>query len=275
MKHSSLEKDLELTERFGYDFIEIRLPMLKEYLKTHTLADLKDFFSRSNVKPCSINAIEDINFRGEKELLELEKTAAALCDVARAVGIPYIVAVPTFKMEDPSRYTWEEIRKDTIKALSALGAVAEQYGVGIAFEPIGLRDCAVRSIGQGWQIVRGVDRANVGLALDVFNLYVYDGFKDVEDLTLIEGEKVFLVHIDDCEDRPLEELDHCHRLMPGDGIIDMRRFFRLLDAKGFDGAVSVELFHPKYWEMPVEEVIGMGKEKTEAVIHAALSDEPP
>jgi 2-keto-myo-inositol isomerase len=91
MKHSSLEKDLELTERFGYDFIEIRLPMLKEYLKTHTLADLKDFFSRSNVKPCSINAIEDINFRGEKELLELEKTAAALC-VLLSSKIPHFTA---------------------------------------------------------------------------------------------------------------------------------------------------------------------------------------
>lgn len=272
MKHSSLEKDLELTERFGYDYIEIRLPMLAEYLKTHTLKSLKDYFSNNHVKPCSINAIEYINFRDEAGIRDLKKEAAALCETAREIGVPYIVAVPTFGMENPEAYTWEEIREDTVRALNALGEVAGKYGVGIAFEPIGLRDCAVRSIRQGWEVVRDVGRENVGLALDVFNLYVYDGFRDVEDIALIDGDKIFLVHIDDCEDRPIEELDHCHRLMPGDGIIETERFFRLLDEKGFDGMVSVELFHPKYWEMPVEDVIRMGKEKIESVIEKALAD---
>jgi 2-keto-myo-inositol isomerase len=273
MKYSSLEKDLELTERFGYDYIEIRLSMLEEYLKSHSLGDLKDFFASSHVQPFSINAIEYINFRDEAGLEDLRKETAALCEIAREIGAPYIVAVPTFGMNEPERYSWEEIREDTARALDILGGVAQSFGVGIAFEPIGLRDCAVRSIRQGWEIVRDVDRENVGLALDVFNLYVYDGFKDIEDLSLIGKDKIFLVHIDDCENRPIEELDHCHRLMPGDGIIDMGRFFTLLFEKGFDQMVSIELFHPKYWEMPVEEVIEMGREKTLAVIEKAFMGE--
>ena len=35
-ENSSVEKDLELCEKYGYDYIELRLDMLKEYLKTHT-----------------------------------------------------------------------------------------------------------------------------------------------------------------------------------------------------------------------------------------------
>ncbi len=38
---STLEKDLELCEKYGFDYIEIRLDMLKDYLKTHTSDDLK------------------------------------------------------------------------------------------------------------------------------------------------------------------------------------------------------------------------------------------
>ena len=45
MKKSSLEMDLELCERYRYDYIEIRLDMLQEYLKNNTIEDLKNFSS--------------------------------------------------------------------------------------------------------------------------------------------------------------------------------------------------------------------------------------
>ena len=38
-ENSTVEKDLELCEKYGYDYIELRLDMLKEYLKTHTVDD--------------------------------------------------------------------------------------------------------------------------------------------------------------------------------------------------------------------------------------------
>jgi 2-keto-myo-inositol isomerase len=51
MKNSTLEKDLELCEKYGYQLFEIRLDKLKDYLKTRTVDDLADFFSRSRIKP--------------------------------------------------------------------------------------------------------------------------------------------------------------------------------------------------------------------------------
>ena len=62
-ENSSVEKDLELCEKYGYDYIELRLDMLKEYFKTHTIDDLKAFFAKSHLKPFAFNSIEDINFR--------------------------------------------------------------------------------------------------------------------------------------------------------------------------------------------------------------------
>ena len=36
-ENSSVEQDLELCEKYGYEYIELRLDMLKDYLKDHTL----------------------------------------------------------------------------------------------------------------------------------------------------------------------------------------------------------------------------------------------
>ena len=51
---SSLEKDVILCEKEGFDYIEIRLDMLDEYLKDHTVRELAQFFQTSQIKtPCT------------------------------------------------------------------------------------------------------------------------------------------------------------------------------------------------------------------------------
>ena len=40
---SSLIKDLELCEKAGFDYIEIRLDMLTEYMESHRVDELKSF----------------------------------------------------------------------------------------------------------------------------------------------------------------------------------------------------------------------------------------
>ena len=42
MKKSSVEMDLELCEKYGYDYIELRLDMLKEYLTLEKYEELKN-----------------------------------------------------------------------------------------------------------------------------------------------------------------------------------------------------------------------------------------
>ena len=54
---STLEKDLILCDKFGFDYIEIRLDMLKEYLKSNTINDLKRFFLEHRLKPHAFNAL--------------------------------------------------------------------------------------------------------------------------------------------------------------------------------------------------------------------------
>lgn len=262
MKKSSLEKDLILCERYGYDYIEIRLDMLKEYLKTHTVEDLKNFFKNSNLKPFAFNSIEDVNFCNESQWKDRLELFTFACEMAREINNPYIIIVPTMG-NDMKEKTEAEVFADSVKVLNKLSDIAKTYGVKLAFEPIGDPRWCVRSLRQCWDIVRTVDRENVGIALDAFNLFLHNKLADIEDIGLVPLEKIFVYHIDDCEDLPLGILDHCHRLFPGDGVIPLHEISKKLKAAGYTEIASLELFRPEYWEMEPEDVIRIGAKKVQ------------
>lgn len=51
MRNSTLAQDVVLAERFGYDYIEIRLDMLQEWLQKHTLSELADILPSATLSP--------------------------------------------------------------------------------------------------------------------------------------------------------------------------------------------------------------------------------
>lgn len=67
LENSNLKQDLELCEKHGYDYIEIRtMDKLPEYLKDHSLADLAEYFRTHHIKPLALNALVFFNNRDEK-----------------------------------------------------------------------------------------------------------------------------------------------------------------------------------------------------------------
>lgn len=257
MKNSSVEKDLELCEKYGYDYIELRLDMLKEYLKEHTVDDLKDFFANHHIKPFAFNSIENINFCNEQEWEELKELFLFGCKLSKEIGNKYLIVVPTVK-EGMEKLTEEEVFNDSVKVLNELADLAEPYGVGLSFEPIGDRRWCCNSLRQAWEIVQAVDRDSVGLTVDCINFYMHDKCSDLEYISKIPREKLFVYHINDCEDLPLRVLDHCDRIMPGKGCIPVQAISDQVKKTGYDEIASLELFRPEYWEMDPEEVIKMG-----------------
>ncbi len=261
MKKSSLKLDLELCEKNGYDYIEIRLDMLEDYLKTNTYQDLRNFFANSHLKPYAFNSIENINFCTPEEWQERVKLFTFACQSAKEIGNPYIIMVPTMG-DDMAQKSESEVFQDSVDSLIKFAEIAKPYGVKLAFEPIGDPRWCVRSLKQCWDIVRTIDREDIGIALDAFNLFLYSKMADLDTLDEIPLEKIFVYHIDDCEELPLGILDHCHRLFPGDGVIPLAQVAAKLKQKGYEEIASLELFRPQYWEMDPADAIRIGAEKT-------------
>lgn len=264
-ENSTVEQDLQLCEKHGYDYIELRLDMLKEYLKTHTIDELKSFFETSHLKPFAFNSIENINFNSCVKWEMLVDLFTFACKVAQQIGNPYIIVVPTMSEQVNTRNE-QEVFEDSVKVLSKLADIAEPYGVKLSFEPIGDRRWCCNSLRQAWEIVQAVDRDSVGLTVDCINFYMHDKCSDLEYIKKIPKEKLFVYHINDCEDLPLGVLDHCHRLMPGKGCIPIADISEAVKATGYDGPACLELFRPEYWQMDTDEVVRMGAETTRAFL---------
>ena len=257
-ENSTVERDLALCEKYGYDYIELRLDMLKKYFETHTIDDLKDFFAASHVKPFAFNSIENINFCTPEEWEALVELFTFGCETAQAIGNPYIIVVPTVTPEVCTSNELE-VFEDSVNVLNKLADIAEPYGVKLSFEPIGDRRWCCNSMRQGLEIVQAVNRDSVGLTVDCINVYLHDKCADVDFIRKIPKDKLFVFHINDCEDLPLGILDHCHRLMPGLGVIPVQDVADAVKAEGYDGPARPEVFHPEYWAMDADAVFAMGE----------------
>jgi 2-keto-myo-inositol isomerase len=163
--------------------------------------------------------------------------------VAEEIGCETIVVVPGKR---PPGVTDSEVKLETISVLESLGDIAASHDVKIAFEFLGFPWCSVRTVESAWEILVEVDRADVGLVVDTFHFYV--GGSQMAALRRIDSTKLFIWHINDCEDRPVAQLQDAHRLLPGLGILPLGRMAAELKAIGYDRLASIEMFRPEYWD---------------------------
>lgn len=256
---SPLNEDAEIAAESGYSALEIWAGKLDAYTRERSLDELRSKLRSLGVQPWCINSIEDITFRddaGRKELLaQVERLAA----VARAIGAPSIVVVPGRRTDGFNR---AESISDAVDALRAMSDAAGQ--ISLAFEFLGKPGCSVATLDMAIDIISEVDRANVGMVIDLFHFYA--GGSRLEDLARVPVEKLLVLHLNGCEDRPKPELTDAHRLYPGEGVIPIDAILSSLRARGFDGMASVEIFRPEYWEQDPKLVARTARAKAADVL---------
>lgn len=260
---STLENDLELCEKIGFDYIEIRLDMLKEYLKVHSLDELKKFFEKSHLKPHAMNALyiyenlfsKNDDFDKRKEVMD---DFFLGCKVAQAIGSEYFVIVTPLNRnsnEGPYISEWNSIFQNCVRILKKLANIAKDYGVKLCFELVGSKYSSVRTVEKAWEIVKAVDKNNVGLVFDVFNLYLFNKMSDFSVMEIVDPEKIYAIHINNADDRPVEELTQANRRFCDSGEINLENFFQVLKHVNYNGIVSIETFRPEYWNKSPDWVI--------------------
>ncbi|MGJ9384795.1 2-keto-myo-inositol isomerase [Salipaludibacillus sp. CF4.18] len=258
LENSNLEKDLDLCEKHGYDYIEIRtMDKLPEYLETKSLDDLANYFQSNRIKPLAMNALVFFNNRNEEDHKKIIDEFKETLENAKKIGAEFIVAVP---LVTELKILHKDIKSSSVEVLKELSDLAKPYGIKVAVEFVGHPQCTVNTFGQAYDIVETVDRENVGVVLDCFHFHAMGS--DIEDLKKADVSKIFIVHIDDTEDFPIGFLRDEDRVWPGQGVIDLQGILSIVKEKGYSGAVSVELFRPEYYTWEAEEVIKTAKDTT-------------
>lgn len=247
--HADLITDILAARDAGYDCIEIWAAKLREFLKTSTVAHLKQLLKDAHLEPWSINSIEHITFRSADDYAGIKAECEELCQIAEEIDCPFVVVVPGKLPENASR---EQIVSESITVLNELADVAAKHNVALAFEFLGQADCSVQTLELCNEIVEQTNRPNVGLVIDSFHFYAGDS--DIDSIAAINPDNICIFHINDAEDFPKAELTDAHRLFPGKGILPLREIKYALDKIGYDRVVSIEIFRPEYWERDPFEV---------------------
>ncbi|MBC7231915.1 MAG: sugar phosphate isomerase/epimerase [Chloroflexi bacterium] len=241
---ADLPTDIAAASAAGFKALEIWAAKLDAYLRDHHCEQLSALFKQNAILPASINSIEFITFRGERDYAQITARCQQLCGWAQKLGCDTIVVVPS--PTPKGGVSRAEIQKESVRVLRELAAIAKPYGIKLAFEFLGFPWCSVRTLEQCWEIVQETDRPNVGLVIDTCHFYA--GGSSLDSIEGVSPEKIFIFHINDVEERPKDTIEDAHRLLPGEGVIPLDDILARLKGVGFDGFCSVELFRPAYWE---------------------------
>ena len=265
--NADLATDVRAAAAAGFDYVEIWAAKLREFLKTHSASDLKTLFDKSGVKPLSINSVEHITFSDAPAYAQIRTECEEFVSIAEAIACPYIVVVPgRFPPGGLSSY---EVIEESVRVLRELASIAERHGVALAFEFLGQKDCSVQTLELADEIVQKVNRRNIGLVLDSFHFYV--GGSTIKMIDALDPKRLFIFHINDAEDLPLDQLTDAHRLLPGLGILKLKEIIEAFKRIGYDQVASVEVFRPEYWERDPFELAREAKTAVEKVLMGSQS----
>jgi 2-keto-myo-inositol isomerase len=258
---ADLPTDIRAASQAGYDLVEIWAKKMEAYLSDHNLDELRMLLEKAGIKPLAINSVEFITFNSAWEKTNTMNLITRYAEMADRLDCPYVVVVPSPR---PKGATDKEVSDESAGVLTEISDRFKDYRVKFAFEFLGFRWCSVSTLGEDAQIVKAVNRKNVGMVLDTFHFYA--GGSSIDTIRNVDKEKLFIFHINDAEKLPREELQDAHRVYPGEGVIPLKEIVSGLKGIGYDGPVSLEMFRPEYWARPPEEVARRGMQSIKKYI---------
>ena len=123
-----------------------------------------------------------------------------------------------------------------------LGDIAKRYGIKVGYEALAWGRF-INDHRDAWEIVRRADHPNIGLILDSFHTLSRN--LDPDSIRAIPGDKIFFVQL---ADAPAIDMDLLYwsrhfRNMPGEGDLNLAAFMDAVQATGYVGPISLEIFN--------------------------------
>jgi 4-hydroxyphenylpyruvate dioxygenase len=137
--------------------------------------------------------------------------------------------------------------------LRELGERAAARGLRICYEALAWGKY-VNDYRDAWEIVRRVNHPAVGLILDSFHTLARK--HDLSTLANLPSEKIFLVQL---ADAPMLEMgilswSRHYRCFPGQGWLPITDFMKALQATGYNGPLSLEIFNDLFRSADAEQI---------------------
>lgn len=257
----SIEEEIDIAAKAGYDGIEIWMMRLEKYLaEGKKLTDLRKRIEDHGLALENIIGfapwIVDDDEQREKGVAQMQREMELMAELGGTR-----IAAPA------SGATGERIAD-----LEACGEryrrileIGDSIGVTPLLELWGGSKTLCR-LSDTIAISVAAAHPKASLLLDAYHLY--KGDNDFESLRQINGASMHVFHLNDYPAAPPREtIADKDRVFPGDGICPLEKVIAILYETGFRGTMSLELFNPVYWENQTPaEVAATGLAKMKDVI---------
>lgn len=162
---------------------------------------------------------------------------------------------------EPGSYGVTEGCRIVAEKLKPAADAAGELGIVLGIEPYRQTSgTLVTTIPETLELIDAADRPNIMMIIDVWHYWdVPEGLNDLRE----NSSRVVGVQLNDWRE---PTRGWCDRVLPGDGSIDLRAFFRTLESAGFEGWYDVEVFSDNgmfgnaypdsVWSRPPAEVAG-------------------
>jgi 2-keto-myo-inositol isomerase len=250
------QRVLEIARETGYAGIEARAERLlkdaAEVRATAAIARPREILTLNGVA-LTVQA----DGRMERRLIEDDlKPRLQIC---RDLGSPYLLAIPP---RAPGLDTRRAIPA-TRDALELARDRADRSGIRIAFEFLGFGDCPINTPEIAAETVDRIE--GIDLVLDSCHWHA-SGSRPLASFPI---DRLALVHLNDAPDKPPRQIEDGDRVLPGEGVIQLRTLMAALKAGGFTGPWSLETFNPRYWKEDPEDLARRGYTATDALFRDA------
>ena len=261
---------VRLASKLGYGGVDVNFTAAKAEGVEATRAMLKEL----NLVPAVCNLPVPYASADEAAYAEAMKQLDENARFANAIGLNRMMVVlsPSSQMPKAERRAFLKNR------LTPISEVLQRHDIRLGLEFLG-----VLSMRQNpkspepfmWTLPETVAFAkeigpNIGAVLDAWHWHLSGG--TVPEILAAGKAAIVHVHISDAKPAPAEDIRDNHRVMPGEGSIDLVGFLRALKKIGYEDGISPEPLGRVPAEMTPEEGARLGLETTMAVMKKALEE---
>jgi sugar phosphate isomerase/epimerase len=251
----SLAEKVEITAEAGYGGIEPWVREIDAYVaEGGTLGDLRRMANDAGLRIVNLIgffewSVPDNEARN-KAFMEAERCFA----MAAELGCPYVAAPPLGIHTTPGVDL-----SDVAKRYGVLVDLGTQFDVVPVLEYWGIAR-TLGTLGEALLVAAECGRETARILADVF--HTYKGSGHFNGFGLIGPETVAILHVNDYPATPPREaIKDGDRVYPGDGIAPYAEIVERLQAAGFQGVMSLELFNARYWQQDALTVARTGLAK--------------
>jgi 2-keto-myo-inositol isomerase len=239
----NFEERLSSYSEAGFTNVEFHLAQVKEYLaKGRSPGDVRELLETRALR--CIGGFEGCvrSFGDEKELAANEEQVANNARLLAEMGGTVLV-VGTDGPPQPAADPLERIAD----RFAAVARRVAPFGISLAIEfnwgPV------VRSLRSAAEVARRSGQPNVGVLFDPAHYHCTP--TKLAELNATNVAFIKHVHVNDMADKP-GELSHCNadRRLPGEGSLDLCELFGRIEAHGYQGWFSIEMFDERLRNMP-------------------------